>query len=576
MRNFVANPDHILTWLDMLYRPGEVFEVRLKTPTDRGAKQIWLDYSKREMFAKSHAEIHENHGRSVWCSVCPRERVGSTNPIHGRVLWCDFDASITSVEQAQAAISESGLPDATMLVWSGNGVHAYWALDKAYPVDELQPHARGLHDALPTDATHDVVRVLRVPGTINPKNGESHESYIASHSPDLVYPLADFPKRESRVLPESNATPPRRELLGVDRDTILCNWLDGHKHKMVLATAAYLRKELGWSEADALKEISAIHEEAGYEVDEGLTRDVADTYRKPIAKISSMGLFSEMGIVVKNRGLPSFRIIKPKPPKIEVIDFREDLQPQEFWIDGLVGPGLLTLWAAEPKVGKSMAAMQMGYSLSRGLPFMDFGGDEKRHSVLYFQGELSKQMVFERAKSLFGTVNLDPREYALTAKPAEAINIVENPEPLIDLAENYDVVIVDPVSVFTSSDETKSYAVNEIIGLFDRLRAQGKAVVLIHHLRKLGRDKHGNTLIPTFSDIRGSGAWFASADAIGLHYKVGDSGNTEVKFQFRAAPDRDKLMLYRLPHGGFTYDKEVYRQTLPGTIRANVGDLSLN
>jgi hypothetical protein len=565
----VANPEHILTWLDMLYRPGEVFEVRLKTPTDKGAKQIWLDYSKREMFAKSHAEIHENHGRSVWASVCPREWVGSTNPIHGRVLWCDFDASITSIEQAREAIEEAGLPPATMLVWSGNGVHAYWALDKAYPVDELQPHARGLHDALPTDATHDCSRVLRVPGTINPKNGESHESYIAFNNPASIYTLSQFPKRESIVLPEPSPKVPRRDLLAEDRESILTSWLDGQKHRMVLATAAYLRKELGWGEKEALDEIISIHEDAGYESDEGLERAVRDTYTKPIAKVSSGGLFSEMGIVVKNRGLPSFRIVKPKPPKIEVIDFREDLQPQEFWIDGLVGPGLLTLWAAEPKVGKSMAAMQMGYSLSRGLPFMDFSGDEKRHSVLYFQGELSKQMVFERARSLFGTVNLDPREYALTAKPAEAINIVENPEPLIDLAENYDVVIVDPVSVFTSSDETKSYAVNEIIGLFDRLRAQGKAVVLIHHLRKLGRDKHGNTLIPTFSDIRGSGAWFASADAIGLHYKVGDSGNTEVKFQFRAAPDRDKLMLYRLPHGGFTHLREQYLKETNPTLRVN-------
>jgi hypothetical protein len=575
----LSHPDDILTWLDTLFRPGDLFMVRLKRTEDAYATTNWLDFSKREQFARSHCDIHQNHGRNVWVGVCPRESVGSNNPTLVRVLWCDFDASITSVEQAKKYVAEAGLPEASMYVWSGNGVHGYWFLDRDYTPDEAQPHARGLHDALPTDATHDVTRIIRVPGTVNfgKKPGdEPTESHIAEHCPTRVYRLADFPRRESVVLPESNPKVPRRDLLAADRESILTSWLDGQKHRMVLATAAYLRKELGWGEKEALDEIISIHEDAGYESDEGLERAVRDTYAKPIAKVSSNGIFAEAGVVLKNRGLPSFRIVKPKPPKIEVIDFREDLQPQEFWIDGLVGPGLLTIWAAQPKLGKSQSMMMMGHALSNGLPIWDFQTDGKKHSVLYFQGELSKGMVYERARNMFGVAPIDSKWFALTAKPAEALNLIENPEPLMDLAESYEVVIIDPISVFTNSDETKSYAVNEIIGTFDRLRKMGKAVVLVHHTRKLQTDRQGNEVVPSFNDIRGSGAWFAAADALALQYRVGDSGNTEVKFQFRAAPDRDKLMLYRLPHGEFTHDKEVYRQTLPGSIRANVGDLSLN
>ena len=43
---------------------------------------------------------------------------------------------------------------------------------------------------------------------------------------------------------------------------------------------------------------------------------------------------------------------------------------------------------------------------------------------------------------------------------------------------------------------------------------------------------------------------------------MGDSGNAEMSFSFRAAPEREKLRLYRLPHGGFTHNRDAYLATL--------------
>lgn len=560
-------PDDTRTWLEMLFRPGEIFESRVKTNEERGAKQIWLPYERIEDFVATHVPIHAGHKRHIWIGIAPRPKVGSTSPTVHRALWCDFSAAVTSVDQARDAIQQAGIPPATMLVWSGNGVHGYWLLKQPVRPEDAKPYVKGIHEALPTDATHDSSRIMRVPGTLNTKD-PAHPSacYIAEHDPERVYELLDFPKAQvTRGATQTGARPAQmRPLSAEDRELFVSRWLPGERHQLVMGVAGYLRKQLYYDEESAVAEITRIHREAGYEPDDNLVKTVKDTYEQLWAKVSGLRILEEKGIVPQVRDHFEFTFKKKpkKKPRIEVIDFEETIEDQEFWMDGLIGPGMLTLWAAEPKTGKSFAAMQIGHALATGSPLWDFPGTGRKLRVLYFQGELSKGMVYARQKSLFGESAIkDPRRYALTAKPPEPIDLVQSPEALTDLADEFDVVIVDPISVFISSDEAKSYAVNEVVGVFDRLRDQGKAVLLVHHTRKLQSERDGTPIAPTMSDIRGSGAWFATADAIALHYRTGKAGNTEVKFEFRAAPPRDNLPLYRMPEGGFTADKTAYLKT---------------
>jgi RecA-family ATPase len=249
--------------------------------------------------------------------------------------------------------------------------------------------------------------------------------------------------------------------------------------------------------------------------------------------------------------------LTPPKPKISIIDFSRDIGKQEFWMDGLIGPGMLTIWAAQPKSGKSFAVMQIGHSLSQGGDIWGFKVP-KSVRVLYFQGELSQEMVADRAISMFGRRALaDPRQFALTEKPKETISLVQHPEYLNDIAEHYDVVIVDPLSAFNSNDENSFTSVRETISVFDALKAKGKAVVIVHHTRKLATDREGNVVPPTSNDIRGSSAWFGAADAIAMQYTTSD-GHSKVKFTFRAAPERPTLKLYRQLNGGFTDNHETY------------------
>lgn len=559
----------------MLFEEGEIFEVRTKKIDQKGAAQTYLvNDTKGRNTLLAALPIHDSHNRNVWIGVCPRLRKGSPAPKHGRVLWVDLSDDIDTIEKADAALDVSGLPEPSMVVNSGNGFHFYWKLNAAHPPEELRAFARGVHDALPSDATHDPSRVMRVPGSTNPKHGRRKPCTIARSSSES-YPIGDFPRTDTpSVTAQRTAQRQKKELSPEDREAFLANWLDGQKHRMVLGVAGFLRKRLYWELPDALAEIKSIHEEAGYAVDERLIDDVKQTFEKPWGQVSGASLLHELGVVPKTETGFKFRFTsreKKRKPKIELIDFREHLEPQEFWIPGLVGPGLKTLWAAPPKTGKSFAAMQMAFALATGGSLWDFGPVKGGLNVLYFQGELSKNMVFERASSMFGqdalvrTPNL-----VMTNKPESPISLIEQPEVLTDIAEPFDVVIVDPVSVFNSNEENAVGGVREFVGVFDSLTSRGKAVILVHHTRKLQTNREGEVVEPSMNDIRGSGAWFASADALALHYRPKKNADvTEVKFRFRAAPDREPLRLYRRKNGGFTSDFDAFKREM-GEVKFRV------
>ena len=100
-------------------------------------------------------------------------------------------------------------PPPSIVVDSGNGLQALWLLDEEYRFDaeinkdiaEIETRNRALAAALGTQpGTHNVDRLLRLPGTINhPNAAKRHKGRTACQSrivriTDARYPLARFPK----------------------------------------------------------------------------------------------------------------------------------------------------------------------------------------------------------------------------------------------------------------------------------------------------------------------------------------------------------------------------------------------
>ena len=108
-------------------------------------------------------------------------------------LWADFDDTNDAAE-VEARIRSAGLPQPSLTVNSGHGIHTYWLLDKRAQAGDVVPVLKALAVALGSDGSVcDAARIMRVPGSINHKDSPAVPCSILSVSP-LRYNLNDLRK----------------------------------------------------------------------------------------------------------------------------------------------------------------------------------------------------------------------------------------------------------------------------------------------------------------------------------------------------------------------------------------------
>lgn len=186
--------------------------------------------------------------------VCPRQGISgnpwsypdggtlalATHIAVVRGIWADLDH--TTPEEALARCAAAGLPPPSCVIRSGSGVHLYWLLDQPVVIpasqnrvfskkdekgkrvkfyvsengklvtgvppmsdlgNDIQRIVGGVAKKIGGDSTHDLARLLRVPGTQNYKNARNGAApkpcEIDSIDASLAYPLSIF---EPFALPE--------------------------------------------------------------------------------------------------------------------------------------------------------------------------------------------------------------------------------------------------------------------------------------------------------------------------------------------------------------------------------------
>jgi len=115
-----------------------------------------------------HCAQYTRMGLEVFASPIPRPVAApGSGPVRdGRVVWVDVD----SPESQWRLDAFARRPH--LIVNSGRGRHAYWAVDQRLLADELDSANRRLARLLRGDsAAVDRGRLLRLPGSINHKNG---------------------------------------------------------------------------------------------------------------------------------------------------------------------------------------------------------------------------------------------------------------------------------------------------------------------------------------------------------------------------------------------------------------------
>jgi hypothetical protein len=192
------------------------------------------------------ARVAETERANVFFGACPRYGDKSQFDLAWQIrtvlcLWADLDHC--SVDEALQRCRDAGLPEPSMVVNSGNGVHLYWLLDTPYLItdvgppppiyttwiagqkgprryfvdelgDEIEVQERNLHpklspqavffqdvlsglaDKIEGDHTTDLSRLLRVPGFLNRKeerNGQAPTPCTLVHwNPERRYSFETF------------------------------------------------------------------------------------------------------------------------------------------------------------------------------------------------------------------------------------------------------------------------------------------------------------------------------------------------------------------------------------------------
>jgi hypothetical protein len=166
--------EQITRYMECVVEPDDIVEVRCirtsggKTEANRG----WHLASSLALRVGPLAESNER-GWNVYVGANPRPHKRATGDRCiqlARTLFADFDGGC-SVDEARRRWEAAGMPQPSLVIQSGHGIHVYWRLSE--PLTDLcvwSQVQRLLIAALRSDASiHNPERMMRLPGFLNVK-----------------------------------------------------------------------------------------------------------------------------------------------------------------------------------------------------------------------------------------------------------------------------------------------------------------------------------------------------------------------------------------------------------------------
>lgn len=137
----------------------------------------------------------------------PGRRASEDGALWLTALWADVDlkaGEYETVDDIQDALSKMHQTP-TAVILSGGGVHAYW---KIIPIlinrnnrDYIKRILQGLAKAIKGDSVWDLSRVMRLPGTVNTKEGRGAAVCTIVHYTHYHYVLNDLANYAELVAP---------------------------------------------------------------------------------------------------------------------------------------------------------------------------------------------------------------------------------------------------------------------------------------------------------------------------------------------------------------------------------------
>lgn len=190
------------------------------------------------------------------------------------------------------------------------------------------------------------------------------------------------------------------------------------------------------------------------------------------------------------------------PPEYKTVDLSEfmayEFPEPEFIIDPWLPKGGICMLFARAGVGKTWVAADVALSAASGRPALDHWPVPTARKVLYIDGEMDGAEFRERIQRLMLSkgigVDAKLRIMGLSLQ-GEGMPMIDDPlhqEGILSECVKADLIIVDNLSSLTRMPENEGESWLPVQEWALRMRAQGKAVLIIHHAGK-GGDQRGTS-----------------------------------------------------------------------------------
>src|SRR6056297_1460103 len=151
--------------------------IELRPISSKGVKQHFIFKNNKDLIIEKIKNYENEY--NIFIGILPRDNKNGKDSSITKVttLWADIDAKDFGGEKSEALKQlENFELKPTMLIDSGNGYHAYWILNKPFIIESksdrkyIKKISKLIHKTVNADSTHNLSRILRVPGTRNIKD----------------------------------------------------------------------------------------------------------------------------------------------------------------------------------------------------------------------------------------------------------------------------------------------------------------------------------------------------------------------------------------------------------------------
>jgi len=251
-RLFQASKQELQAFLSALFAPTDLLEIRGIVSPDFGRMEPgrlvirhWA--TAAELPSLSDMLHRENRsGVNIYFGVNPRAAlyVGTKAGIAlCRTVWADLDQ--ITLPDARKRWEALFLPEPTVVVNSGHGIHLYWKLSEAVDVssrpkrDAFETTLKSFYRELGSDSTQDVTRLLRLPGFLNVKQAPV-PCTLVSCNPERTFPLSLFERWKEQ---ENRERPTTGTGLSADSSFSTARLSERHDIQRIRGLLALLDKE---------------------------------------------------------------------------------------------------------------------------------------------------------------------------------------------------------------------------------------------------------------------------------------------------------------------------------------------